>query len=62
MSLRTQLRTLSKGSLSTINYIEKKRAIVDSLDEDLNPISIGDLIGHILNKINSSYGLFTTSL
>lgn len=39
MSLKTQLQTLSNDSLSLIEYVKKKCAIADSLDDDLNPIS-----------------------
>ena len=42
-----------------IDYVEKKRAIADSLAENLNPISSEDLIGHILNGLDSSSGPFT---
>lgn len=41
-----------------IDYIDKKRAIADSLAETLNPISTEDLIGHILPGLDSSYDPF----
>lgn len=44
-----------------IEYLEKKCDIVDSLAENLNLVSTEDLIGYILNGINSSYGLFTAA-
>lgn len=39
MAMKTQLQNMSKGSLPMIEYFEKKRAIADSLAENLNPIS-----------------------
>ncbi|KAL4581705.1 hypothetical protein LXL04_006232 [Taraxacum kok-saghyz] len=59
MAMKTQLQTLSKGSLSMIEYVEKKRSIADSLAENLTPISTEDLIGYILSGLDSSYGSFT---
>ncbi|KAL4589564.1 hypothetical protein LXL04_002472 [Taraxacum kok-saghyz] len=45
-----------------IDYIEKKRTIADSLDENLNPISNEDLIGHLLSGLDSSYGSFAAAV
>lgn len=58
---RAQLQTLSKGSMSMIDYIEKKRSIADFLATNLTPISNEELIGHILTGLDSSYGAFTTA-
>lgn len=41
MAMQTQLQPLPKGSLSMMEYIEKKRPISDSLAKDLNPIYDG---------------------
>lgn len=61
MAMKTQLQSLSKGFLTMMKYIEKKRTISDSLADDLNPISEKDLISHILSGLDSSYGPFTTT-
>ncbi|CAN0910575.1 hypothetical protein LINGRAHAP2_LOCUS26367 [Linum grandiflorum] len=50
MQLKLQLQSLSKGSLSMFEYLEKKRAIADSLAADQQPISDEDLIGYILTE------------
>ena len=39
MAMKVQLQTLTKGSLSMLEYIERKRSIADSLAENLHPIS-----------------------
>lgn len=41
-----------------LDYIERKRFIVDSLVENLNPIPEEDLIGYILTRLDSSYATF----
>ncbi|KAL4563316.1 hypothetical protein LXL04_027356 [Taraxacum kok-saghyz] len=62
MAMKHQLQTLSKGSMSMIDYIEKKRTIADSLAENLTPVSTEDLIGYILQGLDSSYGPFTSAV
>ncbi|KAL4580085.1 hypothetical protein LXL04_016262 [Taraxacum kok-saghyz] len=61
MAMKGELQTLSKGSLTMIDYIDRKRSIADALAENLNPISTEDLIGYILNGLDSSYGPFTAA-
>ncbi|CAN1152414.1 Retrovirus-related Pol polyprotein from transposon RE1 [Linum perenne] len=61
MHLKIQLQNITKGSLSMMEYIEKKRAIADTLADNLSPISDEDLIGHILAGLDSTYGPFHTS-
>ncbi|CAN1276866.1 Retrovirus-related Pol polyprotein from transposon RE1 [Linum perenne] len=61
MTLKTQLQSLTKGSLSIMEYVEKKRSIADSLAENLHPVSDEDLIGHILAGLDSSYGSFISA-
>lgn len=61
MALKVQLQTITKGALSMLEYIERKRSIADSLAENLHPISDEDLIGYILSGLDSSYGAFTTT-
>ncbi|CAH9104736.1 unnamed protein product, partial [Cuscuta epithymum] len=61
MAMKLQLQTLMKGSLSVMDYIERKRSIADSLAENLHPISDEDLIGYILSGLDSSYGAFITA-
>ena len=61
MSLKLQLQSLPKGSLSIMEYVERKRSIADSLAANLHPVSDEDLIGHILSGLDSSYGAFTTA-
>lgn len=60
MAMKLQLQTLTKGSLSMIEYLERKRSIADSLAQ-LKPIPEDDLIGHILSGLDSSYAAFTTA-
>ncbi|KAL4588192.1 hypothetical protein LXL04_001074 [Taraxacum kok-saghyz] len=62
MAMKHQLQTLSKGSMSMIDYNEKKRTIADSLAENLNPISTEDQIGYILQGLDSSYGPFISAV
>lgn len=59
--MKTQLQTISKGALSMLEYIERKRSIADSLAEDLTPVSDKDLINYILNGLDASYGAFTSA-
>ncbi|XP_019420746.1 PREDICTED: uncharacterized protein LOC109330937 [Lupinus angustifolius] len=61
MALKVQLQTLTKGSLSMLEYLKRKRSIADSLAENLHPISDEDLIGYILSGLDSSYGAFSTA-
>ncbi|KAL4575776.1 hypothetical protein LXL04_011862 [Taraxacum kok-saghyz] len=61
MSMHTELQNLTNGSLSMLEYVEKKRSIADSLAENLHPISSDDLIGHILRGLDGSYGPFITA-
>lgn len=58
MFMKTDLQTITKGSLSFIDYVEKKRFIADALAESLHPVSFEDLIGYILGEMDSSYGTF----
>nr|KAJ0190963.1 hypothetical protein LSAT_V11C800427270 [Lactuca sativa] len=61
MAMKGELQSLTKGSLSMLEYIERKRAIADSLAENLKPISTEDLIHYILMGLDSSYGPFITA-
>ncbi|KAG4911961.1 hypothetical protein JHK82_052550 [Glycine max] len=61
MAMQVQLQTLTKGSLSMLEYIERKRSIADSLAENLHPISDEDLIGYILSGLDSSYSSCSTA-
>ncbi|CAN0843601.1 Retrovirus-related Pol polyprotein from transposon RE1 [Linum grandiflorum] len=61
MHLKVQLQSLSKGALTMLEYIEQKRAIADSLADDLQPISDEDLIGHLLFGLDASYDGFATA-
>lgn len=61
MSMKHQLQTLTKGSLMILDYVERKRAIADSLADSPNPISTEDLISHILNGLDLSYGPFMSA-
>lgn len=44
-----------------IEYIEHKRSVVDSLAQNLTPVSTDDLIGHLLSGLDSSYEPFITA-
>lgn len=59
--MRAELQNLSKGSLTMIEYIEKKHSVVDDLSESLKLISDDDLIGYILSGLDSSYSPFTSA-
>ena len=48
MQLKAQLQSLTKGSMLILDYVEKKRSIVNSLAINLHPISDEDLISYIL--------------
>ncbi|KAL5149582.1 hypothetical protein HKD37_13G036379 [Glycine soja] len=61
MAMKVQLQTLTKRSLSMLEYIERKRFIADSLAKNLHPISDEDLIGYILSSLDSSYSAFSTA-
>lgn len=61
MSMKVQLQSLSKGSLTMLEYIEKKRSIADSLAENDHHVSTEDLISYILSGLDSSYGPFTAA-
>ncbi|CAN1270978.1 Retrovirus-related Pol polyprotein from transposon RE1 [Linum perenne] len=61
MQLKIMLQTMSKGALTMAEYLMKKRAIADSLAENLHPISDEDIIGHILSGLDPSYGAFATA-
>ncbi|GFP91838.1 retrovirus-related pol polyprotein from transposon tnt 1-94, partial [Phtheirospermum japonicum] len=62
MHLKQQLQTLSKGSMSILEYVEKKRAISDSLAECLTTVSDEDFVSFLLFGIGSDYGAFNSAL
>ncbi|KAL7584606.1 uncharacterized protein LOC111888168 [Lactuca sativa] len=61
MAMKVQLQNLSKGSLSMIDYIQRKWSIADSLAENLHPVPEEDLISYILTGLDSSYAAFATT-
>ncbi|KAL7583614.1 hypothetical protein Lser_V15G44010 [Lactuca serriola] len=61
MRLKAQLQTLTKGSMSMMEYIERKRSVADFLAANSHIVSDEDLIGHILTELDLSYGAFTTA-
>lgn len=61
MQLKAQLLTLTKWSMSIMEYTKRKHSTADSLTANLHPMSDEDLIGHILTGVDSAYGLFTTT-
>lgn len=61
MQLKAQIQSLSKGSMTMVDYIDRKRSIADSLAANLSPISDEDLIGYLLNGLDSSYAPFVTA-
>ncbi|CAN1165745.1 Retrovirus-related Pol polyprotein from transposon RE1 [Linum perenne] len=61
MAMRGQLQSITKGALSMMEYIEKKLALADSLAETLHPVADEDLIGYILDGLDSTYGPFTSA-
>ncbi|GFP98119.1 hypothetical protein PHJA_001956000 [Phtheirospermum japonicum] len=60
--LKQQLQTLSKGSMSILEYVEKKRAISDSLAECLTTVSDEDFVSFLLFGLGFDYGAFMTAL
>lgn len=61
ITMSVQLHTLIKGSLPMLEYLQQKRSLVDSLVDNLDPISDVDLVSYILTGLNSSYGPFSTT-
>ncbi|CAH9105646.1 unnamed protein product [Cuscuta epithymum] len=62
MHLRQQLQSLSKGSLSILEYFEKKRAIANSLLECLVVIPDSDFVDYLVYGLGSAYGSFRSAL
>ncbi|CAM8968933.1 unnamed protein product [Rhodiola kirilowii] len=62
MHLKQQLQTLPKGSMSILDYVEKKRAISDSLAECLTTISDEDFVSFLLFGLGPEYGAFKSAL
>ena len=62
MQLRSQCQNLSEGNLSILEYFEKKRATVNSLAENLYFVQDDDFISFILNRLDSSFGIFKAAL
>lgn len=61
MQLKAQIQSISKGSMTMMDYIDCKRSIVDSVAANQSPISDKDLIGYLLNGLDSSYAPFVTA-
>ena len=62
MQLRSQRQNLSEGNLSILEYFEKKCATVNSLAENLYFVQDDDFISFILNRLDSSFGIFKAAL
>lgn len=61
MQLKAQLQTLSKGPMPMVEYIDRKRLIVDSLAADNYPVDSEDLTASILFGLDASYGAFNAA-
>lgn len=62
MHLKQQLQTLPKGSMSILEYVEKKRVISDSLAECLSIVSDEDFVPFLLFGLDPEYGSFKSAL
>ena len=54
MTLRLQLQTMTKGSLSIMEYVQRKRTISNNLDVALQPVT-NELVTYILYVLDPSY-------
>ncbi|CAM8974595.1 unnamed protein product [Rhodiola kirilowii] len=61
MHLKHQLHTFQKGSLSILEYVEKKRAFSDSLAECSSIISDDEFVECVLHGLDASYAGFRTA-
>lgn len=62
MHLRRSLQTLTKGSLSILDFFEKKRSMADALAASLCEIPDDDLVAYILYELDAAYGPFRAAL
>ncbi|KAJ8624241.1 hypothetical protein MRB53_032771 [Persea americana] len=62
IQLKTQLRSIKKGSQPITEYIQRIKHLADSLAAVLCPVDDEDLIIHTLNGLPSDYGPFKTSI
>ncbi|KAK1278000.1 hypothetical protein QJS04_geneDACA023876 [Acorus gramineus] len=60
--LRGQLNTITKGSLSMAQYLQKIKNLCGSLTAISESISDSDLITYTLNGLGPKYGPFVTSI
>ena len=62
MYLESELYGLRQGTLSALNYVEKKRAIADNLASTNNEVSEEELIQCILTGLDVKFGTFHLAL
>uniref|UniRef100_A0A3Q7IDP4 Uncharacterized protein n=1 Tax=Solanum lycopersicum TaxID=4081 RepID=A0A3Q7IDP4_SOLLC len=62
MTLRLQLQTMTKGSLSIMEYVQRKRTISNNLAMALQPVTNYELVTYILYGLDPSYGPFRTAI
>ncbi|KAI4332160.1 hypothetical protein L6164_017090 [Bauhinia variegata] len=58
MQIRWTLQTSTKGALSILEYVEKKRQLADTLAAIQNPIPEDDLVNCILYGLDADYRAF----
>ncbi|KAH0749227.1 hypothetical protein KY290_028459 [Solanum tuberosum] len=64
MTLRLQLQTMTNGSLSIIEYVQRKRTIANKLVIYMafQPVTNYELVTYILYGLDPSYGPFHTAI
>ncbi|KAI4332175.1 hypothetical protein L6164_017105 [Bauhinia variegata] len=62
MQIRWTLQTSTKGALSILEYVEKKRQLADTLAVIQNPIPEDDLVNCILYGLDVDYRAFHTAI
>lgn len=62
MHVQHQLQNLKKGSIFILDYVEKRKGLINSLAETQAPIIDDELVSNIIFGLDSSKGPFRTSL
>lgn len=64
MTLRLQLQTMTKSSLSIMEYVQRKRTIANKLAiyMALQPVTNYELVTYIFYGLDLSYGPFLTAI
>ncbi|KAI4351292.1 hypothetical protein L6164_005668 [Bauhinia variegata] len=62
MQIRWTLQSSTKGALSILEYVEKKRQLADTIDAIQNSIPKDDLVNCILHGLDADYRPFQTTI